>query len=234
MKKIIIGILVMMLLITTTLLAVGTKNIKIDSNNLDKTIDLIPILQNGVDQEQTSQCGRGFFIKPTQWLAQGFKPTVTKLTAVQLYIFKHDNPPVNIQITVSIRDSLEGNDLTVISVNADQIEDYKWVSFDFPDIEVTPEQQYYIICRSDGGEGEDCYCWFYENDNPYTRGDGWMSFDDGLSWEILSGTQTNDADFCFKTWYTESKNKRYINSPFQNFLKNYPILFQLLQQLLRL
>ena len=81
-------------------------HIKTDNVYLNKNNDFEPSQENGVDQEQTSQCGRGYNIVPTQWLAQGFKPSVTDLTAVQLYIFKHDNPPANIKITVSIRDSL--------------------------------------------------------------------------------------------------------------------------------
>jgi len=234
MNRKIIGIFVVTLMIGTALPALGTMNRSIDSTCINKNIDFQPYQQNGVDQEQTSQCGSGYNIVPSQWLAQGFKPSVAKLTAVQLYIFKHDSPPDGILITVSIRDSLDGSDLTVISANADQIEDYKWVSFDFPDIDVTPENTYYIVCRSNGGGGDNFYCWFYENDNPYNRGDGWFSNDAGLSWAKPSGSEINDIDFCFKSWYTESKNKPYINTPFLNFLENHPHMFPLLRQLLDL
>jgi hypothetical protein len=231
MKRKIIGIFIGTLLIATAVFpVVGVMN----RSFIDRNNKIHPCPQDGVDQEQVSQCGRGYNIVPSQWLAQGFKPSVEKLTAVQLYIFKHDKPPAGIILTVSIRDSLVGSDLTVTSANADQIENYKWVSFDFPDIDVTPENTYYIVCRSDGGEGDNVYCWFYENDNPYTRGDGWFSNDAGLTWRKPSGTQTNEADFCFKTWYTESKNKPCMNTPFLRFLEQNPRLFPFLRQLLGL
>ena len=169
---------------------------------------------------------------PSQWLAQGFKPTKEKLTAVQLYIFKYGNPPAGIEITVSIRDSLNGSDLTITSENADQIEDWKWVTFDFPDITVTPENKYYIVCRSDGGADQDVYCWFYGNDNPYDRGNAWLSWDEGLNW---SRTNPLDTDFCFKTYTKKSKDKAFdINTFFLRFLENHPHLFPILRHLLGL
>ena len=171
---------------------------------------------------------------PSQWCAQGFKPTQEKLTAVQLYIFRHDNPPSGIEITVSIRDSLNGSDLTITSVNADKIKKYEWVWFNFPDINVTPEKQYYIVCRSDGGQSPDVYCWFYGNNNSYDRGDAWLSFDEGSNWDKLeSGANYNDPDFCFKTY---SKKSREVNRPFLNFLQyflqQHPDLFSILRYLL--
>jgi hypothetical protein len=228
MRKI-IGIFFITLLIGIALTASGIMNEKTSSKCVKKDI----IQQNGVDQEQTSQCGRGYNILPSQWLAQGFKPSTTKLTAVQLYLFKHDSPSSGIKITVSIRDTINGSDLTSISVNADQIDDYKWVSFDFPDIDLIADNTYYIVCRSDGGEGDNVYCWFYDNDNLYDRGDGWISLDVGLTWSKPKGMYANDIDFCFKTWYTTSKNKQYINRPLFNLLENHPILYNLLQRVLK-
>jgi hypothetical protein len=185
--------------------------------------------QRGVDQQQTDHDNSGYQILPTQWLAQGFVPTVKDLTAVQLYIFKHGNPPSGLKFTVSIRETLNGSDLTSTVVNADQIEDYKWVSFDFPDITVEPGKTYYIVCRCDGGEDPDVYCWFCSEDNPYEQGCAWSSHDEGLNWHHISNWHTHPTDFCFKTWYTESENKM-VNHPFFNLLQRYPILFQIVME----
>jgi hypothetical protein len=205
MYKKIIGLIISMLLITTAISAVGTTNDKIITN--ENPITSYQPFGGGLDQQQTKQDGMGFNIVPEQWLAQGFKPTKEKLASVQLYIFKHDNPPEGIEITVSIRESLNGVELAIANESADQIEDYKWVTFNFPEINVTPEKQYYIICRSDGGSGMDVYCWFYANDNPYDRGDAWMSADEGNIWsKFETDPSYNYPDFCFKTYSKKTNN----------------------------
>jgi hypothetical protein len=221
MRKKILGIVIIGLLIATSFSAVGTT---ITEKKLPETL-------SGQDQKQTHQDGSGFNIVPAQWLAQGFKPSKDKLVAVQLYIFKHDNPPEGVEITVSIRDKLNGSDLTVITENADQIKTYKWVTFDFPDISVSPEEQYYIVCRSDGGSGLDVYCWFYGNNNPYDRGAAWSSADQGLNWvKFTSGRNYQDPDFCFKTYSEKSRERTIgINTIFLRFLENFPNTFPILR-----
>jgi hypothetical protein len=234
MYKKIVCILVLTLLITTAISAVGIMNEKeISINNSPVTFQ--PIGQ-GLDQQQTNQEGSGFLIIPTQWLAQGFKPTVEKLAAVQLYIFKHGSPPAGVKLTASIRDTLNGSDLAVTSVSADQIEDYKWITFNFPEINVTPEEQYYIVCRSDGGSGDNVYCWFYGNNNPYDRGNAWMSVDEGLNWDkFVTGYNYQDPDFCFKTYSKKTRDRTFeTNLLFLRFLENHPRIFPILRQLLGL
>ena len=232
MNKKLVVILVVTLLITTAIQAVGTM-IEIEVF-VDNPKEMLLPIGGGLDQKQTKQDGRGFKILPSHWLSQGFKPTKEKLAAVQLYIFKGNNPPVGIELTVSVRDSLNGSDLTETSVSADQIEDYKWVTFNFPEISVTPEEQYYIVCRSDGGTTDDCYCWFFGSDNPYDRGDAWYSVDEGLNWDKF-GSEYQDPDFCFKTYSKKPRDKAFeINMFFLRFLENHPRIFPILQQLLGL
>ncbi len=232
MYKKLVGILVCMLLIATALPAVGTMTEK-DISIYNSPVTFQP-LDRGLDQQQTHQDGAGFLIIPSQWLAQGFKPTVEKLAAVQLYIFKHGSPPAGIEITVSIRDSLNGSDLVVTTVSADQIEDWKWVTFNFPEINITPEEQYYIVCRSDGGSGDNVYCWFYGNNNPYDRGNAWMSVDEGLNWDkFVTGYNYNNPDFCFKTYSKKTRDRAFeINRVFLRFLENHPNALPILRQLL--
>jgi len=231
MYKKIVCILVMMLLITTAISAVGIRNKKVNSN--DKYPVIYQPLGGGLDQQQTKQEGQGMLILPSQWLAQGFKPSVEKLAAVQLYIFKHDNPPAGIEIIVSIRDSMNGSDLVLTSVSADQVEDYKWVTFNFPEITVIPEETYYIVCRSDGGSATDVYCWFFGGNNPYDRGDAWVSVDEGKNWTKI--VNYDNPDFCFKTYSKNTKSKTIDMNPiFSRFLDNHPNILTILRQILQL
>ncbi|KYK21127.1 hypothetical protein AYK21_05190 [Thermoplasmatales archaeon SG8-52-2] len=229
MCKKLVGIFIMMLLITTAISAAGNINQKVTS--IEKSPVIFQPLGGGLDQQQTNQEGQGLIILPSQWLAQGFKPTVEKLAAVQLFIFKHDNPQAGIEIFVSIRDSINGSDLVLTSVSADQVEDYKWVTFNFPEINVTPEKTYYIVCRSDGGSGTDVYCWFYGSNNPYDRGDAWVSLDQGENWDKI--VNYNNPDFCFKTYSKNTRSRTHeMNNLFLRFLENHPHIFLILRQLL--
>ncbi len=205
LKKKLVGIFIMILFFTSiTLNVIGEIN---NDYNITKTKK---ILQNGVDQEQTHQDGRGYVISQYESCAQGFVPTVDKLTAVQLYLFSGDNVASGYDITVSIRDDLDGDDLTSVKVNADQVGDYKWLSFDFPDIDIIPDEKYYIIAMSDdGGSNVDTtYAWFVGDGDLYHNGAPWTNYSDG-GWKSPS---TADCDFCFKTWYTEEKSNQYIKS----------------------
>ena len=206
MKKKIIGIFICTLLIATALPALGTMNRTTSITCINKNIDFKQCQKNGVDQEQTDHCNRGFGLRPSEWYAQGFKPTMKKLTSVQLRMFKNGNPPDGLEITVSIREDLIGKDLTSTSEDADQIGYDNWVKFDFPDITVIPEKTYYIVCRCNGGHDLHVYAWLYDKGNPYERGDTWGSIDSGISWYDLWSEYASDPDFCFKT-YGNKKSK---------------------------
>jgi len=235
MKTKIICILIITILITTALPTLG---VKLSQTEYEKP----PALQNGgVDQEQTTHSGYGMVLSPPEINAQSFKPTKENLTNVQLWIFKYSNPPAGVEITVSIRDDLEGADLTTATVNADDVgikRDGTWVMFDINDIIVTPEETYYIVCyASDGGIEGNCYCWFFGFDNPYTRGDGWMFNNTAGKWITLwewldFDPEYPEPDFCFKTYHKISRDKT-INKSLQQFLQSHPNLFSLINKLLQ-
>jgi len=152
-------------------------------------------------------------------------------------MFKSDSPPSGVKITVSIRDSLNGNDLTVATVNADPISaSGTWVLFDFKDISVTPENTYYIVCRSSGGSGSNIYCWFFNRYNSYDRGIAWMSINNGSTWDDLENYDPNypQIDFCFKTFNSKSKTKPFIfNSNILDCLfERFPNTLKMIRQLL--
>ena len=163
-----------------------------------------------LDQYMDHTNGWGWFVAPWQWIAQGFKPTLDTLTRVELYYFRAGNPSDDIQIIVSIRDDLYGSDIVSTSVNAGQItHPGTWINVNLPDITVIPEQTYYIICRSTGGDPYNVYCWYTDIYNPYTRGDAWGSVDEGYFWWLMDNPpEWPQTDCCFKTYgLDESESK---------------------------
>ena len=236
MKAKIIAIFVMTLLITTAISAIGVTIEKIEK------IEPSESKNGGVDQEQTEHCGYGMIISPPYMTSQSFKPSVEELKGVQLYLFKYSNPPAGVEITVSIRDALDGVDLTSKTINADD-ENIKasgtWVFFNFDDITVIPEETYYINCYANGGGAtSNCYCWLFDNDSAYTRGEAWWSDDNGVTWITLfewSGfdPEWEESDYCFKTYYQVSRTKE-IQTLFLKILQRFPNAFPILRQLLGL
>ena len=239
MRKKIIGILVCTLLIATALPAIGM-NINIRDSN---AVSLVGTDGNdgmspsppfwwliGSDQKQLKD-GYGFWIIP-QWIwVQEFKPSKDKLTAVSLWFFKGGNPPDGIEITVIIRNSLNGENLAEKKINADKIKmepQATWVLFDFEDITVTPEETYYILCTGSGGDIYNASYWMLDYNTSYNRGITWSSYDSGNTWN-----KGRNIDFCFITYWKKPRN-RAINTPFLNFLQQHPNLFPILRHLLRL
>ncbi|UCD13312.1 MAG: PKD domain-containing protein [Thermoplasmatales archaeon] len=207
MNKKIIGVCVGTLLIVTMFPMSGTAaydkykvyNIAINDPYEMNTVDYIG---NGetLDQYQTKTYSVNIGVCSFQWVAQSFKPTVMTLTRVELYIYKYLNPPVDTIITVSIRDSLDGNDLTSIDfVTGEFFPSQQWVEFDFPDLQVVPEQIYYIVTRGDYCEEDGGYMWTTGMYNPYDRGDAWW-WDEYQGWEKIDYDELPECDTAFKTY----------------------------------
>ena len=236
----ILGILVMALLIGTamTTIAVNENNYNFSESRSFKPVDVPDSWLEGADQYQTDDYRYGMVIAPDFHVAQEFKPTKEDLTAVALYFFNKDAPS-NIDITVSIRDSLDGVDLTTKTISADDknIKPDGWVMFDFDDITIIPEETYYIICYASDGVLNFCYCWCFDVANKYDRGKAWSS-EFGGPWTDLEDPGWDpefvELDLCFITYFQEPPKNKAINSPFLQFLENHPHLFPLLQKLLGL
>lgn len=229
MKVKIICIFIMTLLIATALPAFGA--IKTIGND-----NSLPIQNGPVDQKQTTHCGTGTQLRPPFMSAQSFKPTKENLTAVQIWLFKNHEPVPGIEITVSIREALNGTDLTVKTINADDVGiegTGTWVFFNFEDITVIPEETYYIVCRGSYGSSLNNYCWLFDVDDKYTRGEAWFSNHNGAIWITLwenyeYSPKWREPDYCFKTYFQQSKNKSILN-PFLNWLHTHPNLFPILR-----
>jgi hypothetical protein len=244
MKIKIVCILVIMLLIATAIPAIGIKihnNVeKIDTCDNMEMMSVSDYRQKsppfwwliGSDQKQTSNCGYGDEIFPPLMGAQEFKPTKDKLTAVALSFFRHE-PPTGVEITVSIRDTLNGSDLAVKTEDADKVitkNGETWVLFDFQDISVNPETTYYIVCSANGGLENETYCWFFDINNKYDRGISWWSLDAGSNWFDLENIPNwPRIDFCFITYWKKPPGNRAISEPFLNYLQHYINMFPLLR-----
>ena len=147
-----------------------------------------------LDQEQTS-CGGSYYATAYPGkLAQSFKPTLNTLTKVKLYGWRNESPPNALKI--SIRASLNGQDLTSVIVEPGQLLTYtsSWFEADFPNISVTPEATYYLIWSpTEGDDHEPYFWWCYAQANP-----GEDFYDRGA--QFINGEEMDRADFCFQTY----------------------------------
>ena len=147
-----------------------------------------------IDQEQTQTTGKDY-IYNDHWKAQSFKPTTKTLTRIQLYINRIGD--ITSDFEINIKDSLTGPILTNLSVSYNEIPpaNPEWIQFNFIDINVTVDQTYYIICKTNTGDQSNSYNWYEASDNPYETGIKYYSDDSGENWQ-----QSSDYDFCFKTY----------------------------------
>jgi hypothetical protein len=141
-----------------------------------------------------SQDGYGFMIYGSRWGSQSFKPGIANLSSLDLLISRTGTPYD--YVTISIRSWLNGSDLVNISVPMTSIPTSpEWVTFDLPDMNVTIDDTYYILVRTTGGTGAQCYVWGFGYQTPYTDGMFRFSANAGVSW-----TDYQTYDFCFKTY----------------------------------
>ena len=248
MKTKIVGIFIVTLLIATTIPVIGIN--ENGSNSISSTFtgidrnefepqDVPPAWLEGADQYQTDDYAYGMAISPLDHVAQEFKPTKEDLTAVALFFFNMDAPS-NIDITVSIRDSLDGVDLTTKTISADD-KKISWVMFDFDDITIIPEETYYIVCYASDGVIYNSYCWYFDVGNKYDRGIAWTSDDSGETWYDLEdpgwGPELVELDLCFITYFQEPPDNKAINFNFSLLswlFERFPNAFPILRQLLGL
>jgi VCBS repeat-containing protein len=167
-----------------------------DNNNAESNtanVDITITSGQQLDQEQT-QSGYDFKAYGSRWSGQSFIPTMSTLSKLELYIKKIGTPTND--LTVIIRSSLTGADLTSINIPAGSIStSYNWIELDIPDISVTPGNTYNIVLRTSGGDSSNCYAWGFGYYTPYTNGAFWYSSNSGSSW-----TQYPQYDFCFRTF----------------------------------
>jgi hypothetical protein len=137
-------------------------------------------------------------------VAQSFKPTLNRLTRVELFDEKNGNPSG--YILISIRSSLESDDIEWKYLDVDNVlKTPAWYEINFDDdILVEPEKTYFIVWTPQYSEGDDeniviwCTNWY---DNFYTRGEIWNEYPPD-NWFIDSPIW----DCCFKTYGINIEN----------------------------
>ena len=154
MKLTIIAIILILLLIIPTipLMSIEQNSLIIPFNQRYQRLDVpSPSWLKGADQIHINLSGIGLIQQNRFKYAQSFKPTKNTLTAVALHFFRMGIPHEQTKMTISIKDELDGPELTTITILA---KDWKiktsgtWVLFDFPDITVIPEHTHYTHMNS--------------------------------------------------------------------------------------
>jgi len=135
--------------------------------------------------------------------AQSFKPSFDKINRVKLFIGKNGNPgPLNI----SIKENLTGENLISVEVPEEDIlpigDRVIANNFYFPEIEITPGETYYIVCKAKGTDpGTNTYFLAHsdtvEGIDAYENGSMVYSFN-GETWHSVN------SDLCFVTFYYEN------------------------------
>jgi len=157
--------------------------IEIDANN------------DNLDQEQNYCCGYATPIYYNEPLAQSFVPCYKALIRVELMIVRRYSPG---GFTVSIKSDLNSEDLTSVYLGSDEIaEDMSWKNFDFTDIEVTPNQTYYVVCTSENTQDVNMYYWYFGIYNSYVNGCAWVYHN---GWKVLTAGGFPEMDLGFKTF----------------------------------
>lgn len=152
-------------------------------------------VEDKLDQQQPICSGNYWGTFYSGKLVQSFKPTLNVLTRIEVFGFRNESPPSNLKI--SIRSSLEGDDLTSITISPSEINldmPGGWIEADFPNISVIPESTYFIVWSpTSSAEIKPYFWWCYDQrnpgDDPYDRGNQYL-LDQPQDW----------ADFCFKTY----------------------------------
>ena len=157
-----------MLLLTTVLALSVVSNVNAGVETLDQK------------QEGTQTCQNIFVYSPT---GQEFTPTLSPLTAVEIYVITDGVPDT---LTVNIRQStIDGTILgTASKLMSDVFEG--WLRFDFPGgIALTPGSLYVIEVTTDARN----FMWCAQGQNPYPGGR-----------YILDGVPSENGDKAFRTY----------------------------------
>ena len=147
---------------------------------------------------------KGIAVGSPDLLAQSFKPSENMLNRVELLICKIGTPTDN--LSISIRSSLNGTDITSVTVLPQYIPtDKDWVEFDFHGISVEIGQTYYIVFTPQP-PGYAYLWWGYDNHN-------FDSYPNGEAWLYSNGEWSTEnfviKDWCFKTYASHLSNPPY-------------------------
>jgi hypothetical protein len=155
------------------------------------------------DQYQKIDDSHLFNISDFQILAQSFKPTMKYLSRVELKIHQGFYSS-NTDLIVSVKEEVDGKDLTHIKIKYQDINTSNnnssyWFEFDFPDISLTINDEYFIIARIAYNDLYFGYAWAtcMNSDiiDHYPNGSMWINnLNEDFGW------METDQDACFITY----------------------------------
>jgi nitrous oxidase accessory protein NosD len=166
------------------------------NNNVLKYVFDEPKLDQYQNETNNSDIGPFGVLPPPDneiKLAQSFKPSYSILSKIEILLEKkiNSNP-----VQLSIKESLNITEsLITIQLNNSDISNYPtWTTVDFPDINVTPQKTYYIICSTTASAALFIYNWHFGGNN-YERGVAYDCYNGTWSFSDL-----DMYDFCFRTY----------------------------------
>jgi hypothetical protein len=170
----------------------------IDNNGATDT-DTTVVTIDFLDQTQTEFCGTGRGCWDDSMMAQSFAPSLSLITRVDIpYVWKHGTLD---GLKISIRGNLSESDLTSAYISADDIPVLTagYIEFDFPDIDVTPGETYYIVWKPIGAiNNYNTFYWGFGINNSYGAGCSWVLDESG--WSMYESSNYPGVDFCFTTY----------------------------------
>ena len=57
-----------------------------------------------------------------------------------------------------------------------------------------------MVCKGTAGNGSNCYGWSSDMNNPYKKGEAFITSNKGSSWFKIDSSDYPDVDFCFQTY----------------------------------
>ena len=185
----------------------GIYNIKVITKNINELYSQwsnpliigIPERAEGINQFQVINDERNSVW--TGSLAQSFQPTLNTLTKIKILIKRVGEPK---DLKIKIVDSFYKPELYSTIIDSNNIDtELKWIQIDIPDLEVNPNEPYYIILETNYQYNSiNTYFWSNSENNEYLSGDAWKSTL-AKPWYILN-SESDKIDFCFKTFGVSS------------------------------
>ena len=111
--------------------------------------------------------------------SQSFTPRNSELARIDLFLYRMVES--NCNITVSIRKERNSEDIAIVSKYYTDIpKKYQmgWVSFDFPSVNLTTGENYFIICQTNNNDG--AFYWLTSRANPYFFGETYIIIEDSV------------------------------------------------------
>jgi hypothetical protein len=203
-EKIIVLIMIIFFIFpTSNIVAVKNNILNISAQNLAPSYDQLDQYQHEYTNiDSNTYLSHEIYYNNSenfQWAAQSFTPSLQIITRIRLWLYKIN---ISCVLIISIREKLNGNDLVVMSIGADDVSPIinpTWIEIDFPDVELEISKEYYIIAKCYYGcrNNEDptnCYGWICGENTQYENGESFLKTfnNDWLEHSI--------NDFCFETY----------------------------------